>query len=163
MVSIRKRSGKDNTMHRGRILIIGALGIMLVLSTLPPSTGGAEPEQQAANTFMSTTYQINPAHTGNLKDPSIRPPLQQLWAVDLGGIVSYPVVVGDKLFVTAAHVPTMPYGSTLYALDARTGANAWGPVELGGTYWWSAIAYDRGKIFVLNGDGLMRAYDAQSG
>ncbi len=73
------------------------------------------------------------------------------------------LVVGDLVFVTAAHEEIGPYGSQLYALNAATGAVAWGPVELGGRNWWSGLAYDNGKVFALNGDNLMRAYNAVDG
>lgn len=39
----------------------------------------------------------------------------------------------------------------------------WGPVDLGGTYFWSNAAYDAGRVFALNYDGLLRAFDAASG
>ncbi len=32
------------------------------------------------------------------------------------------------------------YGTKLYALDLATGSVAWGPVDLGGTYWFSSSA-----------------------
>ena len=150
-------------MHYKRRLQTTILLFALVLTFLPPSSSEVQ-AQQTSPALASVTFQGNAAHTGNIQDPAIKPPLQQLWAIDLGGMVSYPVVVGDKVFVTVANnMSRGPYGSRLYALDARNGSVAWGPVELGGTYWWSAIAYDRGKIFALNGDGLLRSYDPQNG
>src|SRR5205814_10189575 len=55
------------------------------------------------------------------------------------------------------------YGTRLYALDENTGQILWGPTELGGTYWWSASAFDAGQLFVLNYNGLLRAFNPQSG
>jgi len=55
------------------------------------------------------------------------------------------------------------YGSELYGLDAETGAATWGPVELGGTYFWSNATYEGGRVFAINFDGLMIAVDAKTG
>jgi len=119
---------------------------------------------QAANAESSVTYQGTASHSGNIEDSALKLPLKQLWATDLGGSVSYPVVGSNKVFVTVAGDMSMgPYGSKLIALDERTGDIAWGPVSLGGTYWWSALAYDNGKVFAVNYDGLLRAYDAATG
>ena len=55
------------------------------------------------------------------------------------------------------------YGTRLYALDQNTGQVTWGPIELGGTYWWSASAFDAGRLFVVNYSGVLRAFDPLRG
>ena len=70
------------------------------------------------------------------------------------------------MFVTVADPPPAtgtPHGAKLYALDQATGNKVWGPYELGGGYSWANAAYDNGRVFALNVDGLMRALDAKSG
>ncbi len=110
----------------------------------------------------AVTYQINPAHTGSVTTANLTPPLAKQWSIDLGGSISYPLIAGGKVFVTTA-TSGGSYGTNLYALDAATGRIAWGPVSLPGTYYFSAAAYDAGKLFVVNYDGLMRSFDAATG
>jgi outer membrane protein assembly factor BamB len=108
----------------------------------------------------AVAYQIDTAHSGSQSDTTT-PPLAQRWARDLGGLVSYPLIAEGKVFVTVANQGT--YGTKLYALDEATGATSWGPIDLGGTFNCSSIAYDAGRVFALNFDGLLRAFDASSG
>jgi outer membrane protein assembly factor BamB len=112
-------------------------------------------------TDAAVAYQVNPSHTGAQASDPLAPALVRTWTRDLGGDVSYPVVAGGKVFVTVANVGA--YGTRLYALDLATGAVVWGPFDLGGTYWWSAAAYDGGRVFVQNYDGVLRALDASTG
>jgi hypothetical protein len=51
----------------------------------------------------------------------------------------------------------------LFALDQRTGRSVWGPVVLptNPSSPKSALAaYDGGRVFVLQGDNVLRAYDS---
>ncbi|MER8267002.1 PQQ-binding-like beta-propeller repeat protein [Streptomyces griseus] len=117
---------------------------------------------QSAQTGSSTTYQINARHDGNLVDAGVgAPPLSRKWSRDLGGDVSYPVVAGGRVFVTAASQDG--YGTVLHALDANTGENVWEPVDLGGTYWWSALAYGGGRLYAQNPDGVLTAFHPATG
>jgi outer membrane protein assembly factor BamB len=115
----------------------------------PPPTAGT-----------AVAYQIDAAHTGAQFD-TITPPLTQRWSRDLGGQISYPLIAGGRIFVTVANQAS--YGTKLYALDEANGATLWGPVDLGGTYGWSNAAYEAGRVFAVNFDGLLRAFDAASG
>ena len=53
-------------------------------------------------------------------------------------------------------------GTTLYALSQATGATVWSR-PISGTYHLSNAAYDSGQVFVVNFDGLLRAFDADTG
>ncbi len=114
----------------------------------------------AGQNTQAVAYQINPAHTGAAQLPSLVAPLVQKWAFSPGGALSYPIVAQGRVFVSVAD-PN--FGTRLYALDENTGQVSWGPTELGGTYWWSASAFDAGQLFVVNYSGLLRAFDAQGG
>jgi outer membrane protein assembly factor BamB len=118
----------------------------------------------------AVTYQIDPAHDGS---QAVGPPrastLTRKWKVRLGGTggslagageVSYPVIAGGRVFVTVEHTQT--YGTHLYALNASTGAKDWS-VALGGTYGFSALAYNGRVLFALNYDGLLTAFSASTG
>lgn len=108
----------------------------------------------------SVAYQIDATHSGAQFD-TVVPPLTQRWSRDLGGQISYPLIAGGRIFVTVANQSS--YGTKLYALDEANGATLWGPVDLGGSFFWSNAAYDAGRVFALNFDGLLRAFDAASG
>lgn len=114
----------------------------------------------------SVAYQIDYAHSGRaaLGTPLVLPPSAS-WSVALPGAVSYPLVADGKIFVLTAGSAAGggSYGTQLFALNAQTGAIAWGPVAIPGTYFWSGHAYDNGKLFVVNYDGRLRAFDAATG
>jgi outer membrane protein assembly factor BamB len=114
-----------------------------------------------AVTDAAVAYQLDAAHDGYSARGVAAPPLTRQWSRDLGGTVSYPVIAGGRVFATA--VSPTGHGFTLYALDARTGADAWGPVALTGTYPFSALTYGDGRVYVLNVDGVLTAFDAATG
>ncbi|MBX7466620.1 PQQ-binding-like beta-propeller repeat protein [Streptomyces sp. MAG02] len=117
---------------------------------------------QTAQAGVSVTYQVNARHDGTLVDSTVgAPPLDRKWSRDLGGSVSYPVVAGGRVFATVAS--PNGYGTRLYALNAATGEDAWAPVDLGGTYWWSALAYGGGRLYAQNFDGVLTAFNPATG
>src|SRR3954468_23110626 len=107
----------------------------------------------------SVAYQGNPQHTGAQDGESLTPPLGIRWAWNLGGPSSYPVIAGGKVFVSSRDLSTQGYGTTLYAFDQQTGALAWSRT-ITGAYWWATSTYDAGKLFTVNADGVLRAFDA---
>lgn len=114
----------------------------------------------------ATAQQIDPAHAGS--SSPLPPPLQKRWEVLLGGPanylydseVSYPLIVGGRVFVVVDDSDA--YGPDLLALDAATGTVLW-RVDLGGTYFWGAATYGAGRVFALNSDGVVRAFEAATG
>lgn len=131
--------------------------VMSTNSFCPAPTPAATPP---ATKGTAVTYQIDAAHTGAQYD-SVTPPLAQRWSRNLGGQISYPLIAGGRIFVTVTNPSTN--GTTLYALDEANGASVWGPIDLGGSRPWSNAAYDAGRVFAVNYDGLLRAFDAASG
>ncbi|HEX2058728.1 MAG TPA: PQQ-binding-like beta-propeller repeat protein [Actinomycetota bacterium] len=108
----------------------------------------------------TVAYQVDVAHSGQLGDSTLAPPLRKLWTTELGDGISYPLVADGKVFVTLR--AGEDYGTAIYALDASTGTIAWFR-ELAQTYNWSNAAYDDGKVFVVTYDGTMLALDADDG
>jgi len=104
---------------------------------------------------QATAYQVDVAHDGDIPDAGLAPPLAQAWSVTLPGAVSYPLIVNGMVFVTAAD-------KQVYALNQATGATVWSH-SLGGTYAWSGLTYDQGRVFTLNNSGLLTAFDPTSG
>jgi len=108
---------------------------------------------------QARNFQVNTTHTGSSSEPLI-PPLKQKWVVNFGQPISYPLIADGKVFVTVK-VPT-GQGTTLYALDSTNGAIVWSSA-LGGNSWWSASCYENGRVFAMNGSGLLRAFDGATG
>ena len=102
----------------------------------------------------SVTYQADAARSGFVDDPALRPPLKRAWSRRLGEFASAPLVVGDRVFVTA----TGDGRSVLYALDRGTGETLWQRSHLGGD-----ASYDAGRLFVSAGAGLVQALDPATG
>lgn len=118
----------------------------------------------AAGTDAAVAYQINVAHSGVQTDDSLSPPLLLRWQVTLPALVSYPLIAGGRVFVTAAggSSPT----PTLYALDQASGMTVWSqtlPSPPPFSYPWANAAYDNGRVFTVGSAGVMSAYDAGTG
>jgi outer membrane protein assembly factor BamB len=137
-----------------RSAIRWCLVLVVALAAAGPASGAQPPD-------TSVTLQANAAHTGEVMGSTLTPPLTVRWSRSDLGAASYPVVVGDYVYVSAP-VPGGSYGTILYALDAATGDTVWSRT-LGGTYWWSALAYDDGRLYGLNSDGQLRAFDPDTG
>ena len=132
---------------------------LMSTSSFCPSTPTATPTPPPTK-GTAVAYQIDATHSGAQFD-SVTPPLTQRWSRDLGGQISYPLIAGGRIFVTVTNPNTT--GTTLYALDETNGASLWGPIDLGGSRPWSNAAYDAGRVFAVNHDGVLRAFDAASG
>jgi outer membrane protein assembly factor BamB len=126
--------------------------LLVLLTVLAPAT--------TAGAGQSTTYQLNAAHTGATAEPGLDPPFARRWAVDLGQPTSYPVIADGRVFVVVRNVST--YGTQLFAVAAGDGHTLW-QRSLGGTYYWSGIAYGGGRVYAVNGDGLLMALDPATG
>src|SRR5215813_13295228 len=116
--------------------------------------------QAQVTSDQARNYQINETHTGSISSAGLTPPLKQKWSVNFGQKISYPVVADGRVFVTVRN--PAPYSTTLYALDGATGATIWSYVLTGD--WWSALCYENGHVFALNGSGgVLRSFDAANG
>ena len=112
----------------------------------------------ATESDIASAYQVDAAHDGLQTDSALAPPLAARWTVTLPNAASYPVIAAGKVFVTAA----ASSGSTLYALSQADGHVLWQDA-IPGTYAFSAAAYDAGRVFVVNSDGLLQALDPATG
>jgi outer membrane protein assembly factor BamB len=126
-------------------------------TTAPPTTTTTAPRPVVPD--EATSWQIDPAHSGGASGGSQRPPLSRRWSRDLGGRVSYPLIAGGRVFALA-ETGRGSQGTTLFALDAATGRDLWGPLDLGAS---AFFAYGEGQVFVLNADGVLRSFDAVTG
>lgn len=128
--------------------------------TSAAATSGQTAAVTAPAGTAATAYQLNAGHTGATPDAFWSGAIKR-WSVNLGASISYPLIVGNRVFVTAGDNSSA--GSRLYALDADTGTVVWGPVEVGGGTPWSGLAYDAGRVFTVNEYGTMEAFDATTG
>ncbi len=104
---------------------------------------------------QAVAYQIDPAHDGVQTDAALNPPFALRWKTTFtNATASYPLIVDGKVFVTTSD-------GNLYALDQADGHIVWS--QMTGTYSFSGVAYDAGKVFLVNYNGLLRAFDATSG
>jgi outer membrane protein assembly factor BamB len=142
----------DSTSDAGSLADVGR-------ATGRQADGGSN----AAAPSMATSYLANPAHTSAINDPTLVPPLAQIWSVSYTGFsVQYPLVAGGAMYLLLkANATGTP--SQLVALDEHSGATLWGPLNLDGLYV-AGHAYDRGRVFALTTvTGEVRAFDAKSG
>lgn len=136
----------------------GAVSSSATINIFQPNPSPVPPLSQAV------AYQIDYAHSGHAAfgTPLIFPS-SPTWSVTLDGPAGYPLIAGAKVFVMTATSGGPLYGKSLYALDKLTGSIIWGPVAISGTYSWAGHAYDHGRIFVVNFDGLLKSFDATTG
>jgi outer membrane protein assembly factor BamB len=138
-----------------------ALAAAVAVPTLTASGAAGATTSPPAGPTTDTAYQIGVSHDGFSGDTAIAPPLASRWTHSFTGLVSYPLIADGMVFVTVADVSS-GYGTDLYALKKSDGSVVWSQF-ISGTYYWSNATYDNGQIFVVNYDGLLRAFDAATG
>src|SRR5215472_3899935 len=112
----------------------------------------------------AVTFQINAAHTGTQSGDALQPPLARRWELDLGGSASYSLVANGEVFLTGPADASGHAG--LFALDQRTGRSVWGPIVLSinpSAPKFALATYDGGRVFVLQGDNVLSAFDSGTG
>jgi len=103
-----------------------------------------------------TTFRADPARSGSTS-AQVPSDLVHRWNVDLGGKLSAPVVIGDKLFVAAVDA------HTIHALDAASGRHLWeytagGRIDSPPTYYHGTLLFgsaDGRVTCVRASDGLL--------
>jgi outer membrane protein assembly factor BamB len=133
-------------------------------------SAGSTPRARTARMGDAMTYQIDPRHDGDQAVGTLSTrSLKRRWKVTLGrvgsdgteaGDVSYPVIADNRIFVTVESPQAS--GTRLYALSARTGAVEWS-ASLGSLFAFSALAYDKGRIFAVNDLNRLFAFAAGTG
>ncbi|MBV9009848.1 MAG: PQQ-binding-like beta-propeller repeat protein [Verrucomicrobia bacterium] len=147
------------------ILIAGVaanlLGLIFAAAQTPTPTASPFPDQSVA-------WQNNAVHDGNDASSTVVPPLALKWRHDftpLGVVsISYPLIAQGLIIVTTVvwdNQSSYP-AKSLVAFNESTGQQVWS-VNITGTYAVADAAYDSGKVFVVNFDGLLQAFDAATG
>lgn len=113
----------------------------------------------------AVTYHQDAARSGRvvLGQP-LTFPASPAWSIDLGSAVSYPLIADGRGFVITAGTSTGGRGTQLHALDLATGAALWDAVDIPNAFSSRAgHAYDAGRVFVVNFDGVLRSFDGATG
>jgi outer membrane protein assembly factor BamB/N-acetylneuraminic acid mutarotase len=113
----------------------------------------------------SVAFQNNVVHDGSDPASPLVPPLTVKWRRNFStsgvSLISYPLIAEGRVFVTTTTAG--PSGiETLMALDAHTGSTLWS-ANVNGGFGFANAAYDSGRVFVVNYDGLTKAFDAATG
>jgi outer membrane protein assembly factor BamB len=120
------------------------------------ATGGVAAAATAESQY-TTTYQIDPAHDGNINfTTAFKPPLKAAWSIDLGGAMSYPIVAEGLVFVAVSPGSSNP--GLLVAVDLATGKIHWEKASDSGY-----LAYDGGRLYFIDMDGPLQAFAAKIG
>jgi outer membrane protein assembly factor BamB len=155
------------TIDPGDVASAGAVEVSVY--TAPPDGGVA-----SAGTFtiaaasprapQAVTYQVDPAHSGSVDlGAPLAFPADPAWVATLADVSSYPLIADGRVYLLSRGSSAGWYGTQLYALDLATGATVWGPLDIPGTYFWSAHAFDGGRLFVVSYDAVLTAFDAATG
>lgn len=129
--------------------------LTLIISVFATTASAQVAPEQARN------FQIDATHTGATTSETLIPPLKQRWVVDFGQPISYPLIADGRVYVTVKN-PPVTRGTSIFALDAASGSVIWS-FNLSGTFFWSGLCYENGRVFALNDDGLLRAFDGATG
>lgn len=133
-------------------------------SSYPASTSNALGMPVAAAGSDAVAYQNDAAHDGNQPIGALRASsLLRKWQVNLyGGYLSYPVIAGGRIFVTAGNGG----GGTiwLYALNPATGHTDWSALVANNALDdYVTLAYDGQRVFAYSSTGTLTAYAASTG
>jgi outer membrane protein assembly factor BamB len=168
MTSSGRRSVRKGLPKVGGRLAPAAAGTLVLALALLLAPGVQRTARASSPEAVSVAFDVNAAHDGDQPNQSFSSPVEK-WSVDFGNMVGYPVIVGGRVFVTVA-IPGQngdgPNYDEVYALNASNGSVAWGPVQIGTERGGSAsayLAYDNGRVFVVDGNGLMLALDPATG
>src|ERR1051326_4780921 len=124
----------------------------------PTPTPRARPANRALD--KSVAWQNNAVHDGLNANSTLVTPLVLRWSREFRGAtsISYPLIAQGLVFVTVE----TDQGETLIALSQQTGGTVWS-ADVNGLYGFANAAYDAGKVFVVNFDGLTKAFNASTG
>jgi outer membrane protein assembly factor BamB len=136
----------------GASLAVALIVVESVRLLASPTVFAERPRRPA----LATAYHVNPQHNG-FSRARFLPPLRRLWARDLGGTVSYPLIARGKVFVSVRQ----DSGNRFLALDKRDGSTLWSrslePLHV------ANATYGGGSIFLTTSQGVLVALDADTG
>ncbi len=126
-----------------------------------PVASRTPPHHPEASRVSDVAFQADAAHDGDLAGATLPAAAIPLWRLHLGRSVSYPLVVGGRVFVTVA--VRHERGPLLEALAITTGTALWHPLKLGGSVARATIAYGGGRVLALGAGGRLEAVAVATG
>ena len=127
-----------------------------------PQSAAAPAVAPAAPGTTAVTAGQDLARSSASGDAALVPPYGLLWSADLGTAINAPVIAEGRVFVSRAAGGRDSRGSFLEALDAASGARQWS-VQLDHPGAFVHLAHAPGRVFAVDPDGLVRAYEATTG
>jgi outer membrane protein assembly factor BamB len=145
------------------MVMVTTFGLAAVVLTVPATSAAGQGPGGPAST--SSTCPDLAHHEDAARDgyncSTLSPDATMRWSVTLNDDVSYPVIADGRVIVTTVD-PGGSNGGSLYALSATTGRVLWGPIALGGGYYFP-LAAASGRVFVNDFNGTVEAFDAATG
>lgn len=139
------------TGGRADVVVDVSAYVLLDPSAAPPAVDVA-----------ATGFQQNAAHDGHAAG-SIPSTATQKWDVDFGadaGTVGYPIIAGGSVYVVTHQVGgEPPSAASLWRYDLAGNPLA-GPITLPGEYHDNRLAWDSGRLYVVDDAGGISAYAA---
>ena len=136
----------------------GALAAQAGAPGAQAGDGGDGPA--AVDDSAAVAYRNDLAHSGKLAQ-QLAPPLNRLWTKTFQSSVSYPLIVGSRVFVGTLGDQGKP---VVLAFDRSSGGALWVSKPLATLYGRTLnIAYDRGQIFAADDNGYVMAVSAETG
>jgi len=121
-------------------------------------SSGAEIELGAND---AVAYRIDRAHSGAQLSRRLEPPFVKLWSSTFNAAVSYPLIVGTRVFVTTLGQTGDP---AVFAFDRDSGTRLWESAPIASQFHEPAhLAYDAGLVITANDEGRVLALDANTG
>lgn len=115
----------------------------------------------------AVAYRIDTAHTGAQLSQKLEPPFDRLWTKAFDSAVSYPLIVGKRVFVTAlgsSVTPASKRSPAVFGFDRDSGAQLWESEAVVSKFSTPVhLAYDNGLVFASNEDGQVLAVKAETG
>jgi outer membrane protein assembly factor BamB len=133
------------------VIIVRRLYLASLVAASAPFLGATAADLTAA------AYQVSPAHNALVQfSKTWGPSLKVLWTAALDGSASYPLYANGYVYALVSGSP-----DEIVAINATTGAVEWKAST--GSNEDTGIAYDEGRVFVVNFGGTMTAFDAAKG
>jgi outer membrane protein assembly factor BamB len=155
----------------GRLAVAGLLTVALTGGSYPSGGPTSRPPGAAASRAQDSAgdaapeYLEDPSRTGYTSDDGVAPPLVRRWTHNFNNQLTYPLIADGRVFVGVVGAggsnPTA-YGDRVFALSLHTGRVLWRAV-IPGPYYTAMLAYDQGRVFVVNWNGVVEALSASTG
>jgi outer membrane protein assembly factor BamB len=129
-----------------RRLVIAAVCLVLGIGLAGPAAAAQKPSD-------ATNYQVGATHTGYAPGPALSNKMRRLWTKDFGPATSYPLIVGNRVFVAGKlKQASVEEPLRVFAFDKRSGRQLWKSPAIGDDDSKATLAYGSGRLVALKDD-----------